>query len=323
MSKGNDIISATKAVISQYGGMKLTIRQIYYRLVAAQLIENRLSQYQYLVKLLAQARRDGVIPYTDIEDRTRQVHIPPKDETWMPGEKFNAYYNYMRDRMDKEYNLPRWTDQPVRPIVIVEKQALSSLFERVTDELGVDFIVNRGYPSLTLMYELSQRMMTKEDESRDGIEWKVIYFGDYDPSGIDIERNVGETLTDDFDMEFKIYRKAITRKQIEIYNIPPAPAKQTDSRYHSMLEQTGEVMQVELDAIEPHVLQDMIREAINEHFDLGVYSDVQELVEKRREMIRNWMSKAFNPDFKQPKNDADFDDEDEDDNDASEGGENA
>lgn len=309
MSKGDELIESAKAVIAQYGGMKLTIRQIYYRLVAAQLIPNKLSQYQYLVKLLAQARRDGDIPYTDIEDRTRTVHIPPKDEVWMPGEKFNAYYNYMH-RMDQDYDLPRWTDQPVRPIVIVEKQALSSLFQSVTDELGVDFIVNRGYPSLTLMYELAERMGRVEDDN-DGVEWKIIYFGDYDPSGIDIERNVGETLTDDFDMEFDIYRKAITRQQIADYNIPPAPAKTTDSRYNRMLEETGEVMQVELDAIEPKILQNMIREAINEHFDRDIRRDVDELVVKRRDMMRKWMSEAFNPKFTPPRNDADHDDEDE------------
>ena len=129
MSRADDILMEVVSIIQQYGGVKLTVRQIYYRLVAKQVLVNRLSSYQYLVKLLVSARKEGRIEYTDIEDRTRTVHLPPNDTIWMPGEKFNAYLNTIK-RLDETYTLPRWYGQPVRPIVIVEKQALQSVFHR-------------------------------------------------------------------------------------------------------------------------------------------------------------------------------------------------
>lgn len=307
MSKADDILNEVVSIIEQYGGVKLTVRQIYYRLVAKQVLVNRLSSYQYLVKLLVSARKEGRIEYTDIEDRTRTVHIAPGDDIWMPGEKFNAYMRTIKN-LDQTYTLPRWYGQPTRPIVIVEKQALQSVFQNITDREGVELIVNRGYPSLTLMYELSQRLEDVQDREDMDVEWKLIYFGDYDPSGIDIERHVGETLANDFNVEFDIYREAITRQQIADYNIPPAPAKTTDSRYERMLAETGEAMQVELDAIEPLMLQDMIRRSIRQYYDNDATEQRNDLIERRREMMKGWVDKAFNPDFEPPKDDEDWDD---------------
>ena len=307
MSRADDILMDVVSIIQQYGGVKLTVRQIYYRLVAKQVLVNRLSSYQYLVKLLVSARKEGRIAYTDIEDRTRTVHLPPNDTIWMPGEKFNAYLNTIK-RLDETYTLPRWYGQPVRPIIIVEKQALQSVFQNITDREEVELIVNRGYPSLTLMYELSQRLTEVQDREDMDVEWKIIYYGDYDPSGIDIERHVGETLANDFDVEFDIYREAITRKQIAEYNIPPAPAKTTDSRYQRMLEETGEAMQVELDAIEPNLLQTMIRGSIRQFYNNDASNKRIDLIAKRRDMMKNWVEDAFNPDFEEPDDDADWND---------------
>ncbi|MCK9602555.1 MAG: hypothetical protein M0R06_26140 [Sphaerochaeta sp.] len=307
MSRADDMVKEVVSIIQQYGGVKLTVRQIYYRLVAKQVLVNRLSSYQYLVKLLVSARKEGKIEYTDIEDRTRTVHLPPNDTIWMPGEKFNTYLDYIK-KLDESYTLPKWYGQPVRPIVIVEKQALQSVFQNITDLEEVELIVNRGYPSLTLMYELSKRLEEVQDREDMDVKWKLIYYGDYDPSGIDIERHVGETLANDFDVKFDIYREAITRKQIADYNIPPAPAKTTDSRYQRMLEETGEAMQVELDAIEPNLLQDMIRQSIRQFYSADANRERNYLINNRRKMMKRWVEEAFNPDFEKPDNDTDWDD---------------
>ena len=301
MSKKADIITAAAGIIKQYGGMKLTIRQLYYRLVAAQLIPNNLYSYQGVVKALVEARKDGRINYDDIEDRTRAIHSPYGiDNHEGPSSYFRRYYDFMADRMDRAYSMPKWWGQSKRVIVIVEKQALASVFQQITDDLEVDLVVCRGYPSLTLMHDIGRRFADTTEEL------EIIYFGDFDPSGADIERHVGDTLANEFSLNFNIIRKAITREQIDENHYPPAPAKESDARYEQFVADTGVAWQVELDAIEPRQLQVMIRESIEEHWDVEAAGRRKEELERRRAIIKEHMKASFNPNFERPK----LDDED-------------
>lgn len=87
-----ELAFAIKKVISQYGGMKLTVRQIYYRLVAAQLITNSLSSYQRIVKVLGWARKEGMIGWDAIEDRANN------SDAWFPAaaELLNAQAEHIQ-----------------------------------------------------------------------------------------------------------------------------------------------------------------------------------------------------------------------------------
>jgi len=73
LTKKDKILKAVQNVISSYT-QKLTLRQIYYRLVSKLVIKNTISQYKYLSRILEDARKDGLIPYKAIEDRTRDVN---------------------------------------------------------------------------------------------------------------------------------------------------------------------------------------------------------------------------------------------------------
>ena len=294
-----DLITHAKSVIRQYsGGTRLTVRQIYYRLVAKQLIPNSTGSYRSVKEALVHARRGGLIPYQDIEDRTRAIHQPSGEDEYEPAAYFNAYYSHLK-ALDQKYDLPRWWGQPKKVMVLVEKQALSAIFQSVTDECGVDLVVCRGYPSLTLLWEISQRLEDADDYTE---EFQLLYFGDFDPSGADIERATGDSLTDDFDLSFDIERVAITMDQIKLYNIPPAPAKTTDSRTAGFIADTGVAWQVELDAIEPVVLQGLIEDAIEGLFDDDIYDDIRQAeLDIRRKKVKGWVRGALNTKFKPPK----------------------
>jgi hypothetical protein len=293
------LIPAIATIIGQYSGMKLTVRQIYYRLVAAQLIENNVSSYQRIVKVLGYARRQGLISYDSIEDRTRAVHSPEKPiET--PEAFFNKFYNALQ-YLDDYYTIPKWYGQKDIVQVWVEKEALSSLFRQVTDVLGVDLVVCRGYPSLTLLHEASERLLHGFDDHTDSPNLHIVYFGDFDPSGADIQRNVDEVLDEDFDVDVDLERKAITREQIDFYNIPPAPAKKSDSRYNGFVEREGVAWQVELDAIEPRKLQGIIRTSVNHFYDSDIATERDDELERRKALMAGWSSKCLDKSFKPPK----------------------
>jgi len=275
--------------------MRLTVRQLYYRLVARQLIENSLNSYKRVVDILARARRRGDVDYESIEDRTREVKVPDHDEEEPARVYFQKFLNYVKE-LDENYTMPLWWNQPVLPIVFVEKEALASVFEEVTDPYQVDLVVCRGYPSLTLMHELSKRIIEKQ--GREGVEEVVgIYFGDFDPSGADIERSVGKSLDSDFDTPITIERAAITMEQIRRLNIPHAPAKVTDSRTNGFVAREGVAWQVELDAIEPRALQELIKTNIVQHFDVQIKRDRDEELRTRKVNLKRWVEESVDMDY--------------------------
>src|ERR687887_2515576 len=66
------IVRRVQEILKQYPGMRPTLRQIYYRLVASQQIKNSKSSYNRLSAILSQAREEGHIDPDAIEDRVRR-----------------------------------------------------------------------------------------------------------------------------------------------------------------------------------------------------------------------------------------------------------
>jgi hypothetical protein len=291
------LIEKMQDIIAQYS-TKLTVRQMYYRLVAAGVIVNSQSSYKRVGAVLVDARKDGDIDYEDIEDRTREVHITENQDYEAPAGYMNGYVDYIKE-LDTHYRIPTWWGQKKKVVVMLEKQALSSLFESITDKYAVDLVVCRGYPSLTLMYDMAERFKDNDDTIE---EIQILYYGDFDPSGMDIERHVDDTLTNDFDVDFAIDRVAINKAQIALYNIIPAPAKATDSRTAGFVRDEGVSWQVELDAIDPPVLQKMIEEQIKAQIDWTIYNKRTDEEKRRQGKIKEWITTMFNPAWVQPKN---------------------
>lgn len=268
MTKKQLLIDATNKITSQYT-TRLTLRQIYYRLVASQVIENKQSEYKYLSKVLTEARLEKKVPFANIEDRTRVPDVEYCNywtaREWLVGMIKDAYNSILG------YSIPKWYKQTTFVEVWVEKDALRGLFREVCRELEVTLVTCKGYPSITLLKESADRIK-RERRSRAVDKLVILYFGDYDPSGRDIPRNVEERLKTDFHINFELDLIALTEEQILEYNLPPVPAKKSDSRTANFISEHGD-QAVELDAIEPDVLQDLIRDAISKHYDDDKWDD--------------------------------------------------
>lgn len=298
-SKREEIIEATRGIIAEYAGIRLNLRGIHYRLFETLKVTrgigfypNTISSYKWLSDLLARARESDEIPWDAIEDQTRGIEAGYGEER-SAGSSFRGVLNYFQ-RMDSYYEIPKWWGQKSIALVILEKAALQALFSQVTQPEGIDLVPLRGYSSVTLLKEVVDSM-----ERFDGREIVGLYFGDWDPSGENIQEVVERKLRE-YGMRFTLERVAITEAQIEEYDIPPAPAKTTDSRYAEFEARHGEAIQVELDAIEPRTLQRLIREAIRSYWDRvqGARRD-RELAD-RRGRIRAWVQDAIDPDFEPP-----------------------
>ncbi len=281
MSKGigsKELLEEIKKVISEYT-TRLTVRQIYYQIVSKHLVQNILSQYQKVSKVLVEARHNGEVDWEAIEDRTRNAKGGDETEE-TPEEHFETAKNYLKNCWEY-YRLPMWKNQPIYLEVWYEKQALEGLFDSITSRYNVVQLAIRGYSSHTMGYELEQRLAEVEE----GREIHIVYFGDFDPSGMDIYRFI-QDLCERFGLVIKFERIAITPEQIKKYNIPPMIAKKSDSRYTGFVAEYGKDV-VELDALRPDVLQQLIKEAITSRFDWNIYEEVKKEQEAKRKKIKD------------------------------------
>jgi hypothetical protein len=245
-------------------GLTLTLRQLYYQMVARDHIPNNMSEYKKIINLCTKGRMGGLIDWDSIEDRLRRPRLPRWSYDMEDALVDTARY-YRLDRMKgQEWNIEVW----------LEKEALSAIVGKVTSKYHVNLMVNRGYSSCTAMRDAHQRFERHENNI-------ILYMGDHDPSGLDMIRDVydrvGEFIEWD-EYKLKVKHIALTMDQIEELSPPPNFAKVTDSRARHYIGEYGNDSW-EIDAIEPQVLSDTVENHIKEWIDLDMY-EAQLQVEK-------------------------------------------
>ncbi len=285
-----DFKSATLAVIEQANsiideyqaeGYSLTLRQLYYQFVSRALIPNTLRQYKRLGGIVSDARLAGLIDWDCIEDRTREL----EDLSWWrnPGGILHASADW--------YRTDRWDDQPYRIEVWYEKKALAGVFDRVCSQLEVDHFACIGYVSQSEVWGAAQRLIGYSERGQIPL---ILHFGDHDPSGIDMTRDIVDRL-DTFGCPLEVQRLALNMDQVEEHNPPPNPAKTTDSRYEGYIIEYGDESW-ELDALEPSVLANLVEEEVlsyrdDEKWEARIEEDESDC-ERLRLIAEHWESVA-------------------------------
>lgn len=264
-------IQEANRIIESYQakGYDLTVRQIYYRFVALDLFpedrtwvqlpnkkwvrdpngtKNAEPNYTWLGDVLGEGRMTGRIDWNAIVDRTRTLRTLAHWDSPADIVRSAAY----------SFRIDQWKDQPYRPEVWVEKDALVGIFERVCQELDVPLLSCRGYTSMSEMWGASQRLLSYKRQNQAPY---IFHFGDHDPSGKDMSRDIQDRLYVFTRHELEFDRLALNMNQIESYKPPPNPAKVTDPRAKAYIQEFGEESW-ELDSMEPEVLTGLVRTAI-------------------------------------------------------------
>lgn len=239
-------IARANSILDEYAaqGFILTLRQLYYQFVARGYIPNRQKSYKRLGGIVGDARLAGLIDWERLEDRTRNLAKL-------------QHFNGAQDALNKLagwYHVDMWAEQEWRPEVWIEKDALAGVIQGVCEENDIPYFSCRGYTSLSEMWRASLRL---RHWMRQGQKPYIIHFGDHDPSGIDMSRDICDRIRKTFlsDCEFK--RVALNMAQIEEYKPPPNPAKTTDSRYKAYIAEYGDESW-ELDALEPSKFRELV-----------------------------------------------------------------
>jgi hypothetical protein len=237
----------------------MTVRQVFYRMVAAGAIEKTEAEYKTTItRLLGELRLRGVIPFDWLADNTRWMRKPQSHSSLEEALRYTA----------QTYRRSLWDNQNAYVEVWLEKDALAGVLFAETEPWDVPLMVTRGYPSLSFVHTAAEYLREVEKPTF------IYYFGDWDPSGKDISRNL-ETRLRQFaptaDITFR--RVAVNEDQIAELGLPTRPTKKTDSRSKSF---TGD--SVELDAIPPRTLRRMVERCITGHIDPRAL-EIQKLAE--------------------------------------------
>jgi len=256
-------------IAEQYNadGYDLTLRQLYYQFVALGITAdwetgvNTERSYKRLGSIVDKARMCGVIDWLHITDRTRAAAAP-------------AHWTSPADIIESAaagYAIDKWTDQPRRVELWVEKEALAGIVGQVATARDCTYMACRGYMSSSAMWRAARRLGRILAGGQDVV---VLHLGDHDPSGIDMTRDNFDRLLlmishdHGFNaarrMEFR--RIALNMDQVDQYDPPPNPAKMSDSRANGYVDLYGSESW-ELDALPPDVLVALMNTHIDREID--------------------------------------------------------
>ena len=276
--KSLELIQIANTIMDEYRRQdyRLSLRQLYYQLVARDYIENSVKSYKRIGNLISNARNAGLVDWEMIEDRNRETIM---NTHWnSPAEIVRAAANSFR--------IDRWEGQANYVEVMVEKDALSGVLVPVCRRLDVRFTANKGYSSSSAMYEAGKRIYREYIHSDKQIH--IIYLGDHDPSGVDMTRDI----TDRLDLyagivPIKIHRLALNYDQVELWQPPENPAKETDSRFEAYADKFG-YSSWELDAVEPRTLADLVTNAVLELIDEFRWQEVEQYEDEMRAKLQRF-----------------------------------
>ena len=255
-----DLINKANVIIEEYRqqGFELTLRQLYYQFVSRDFIPNNMRSYKNLGDVINDARLAGLIDWEAIVDRTRDL-------------KSLAHWTNPAEIVEacaRQFRIDKWADQPYRVECWIEKDALVGVIEGVCNELDVPYFSCRGYTSQSEMWAAAMRLKDYYRKSQMPI---VLHFGDHDPSGKDMTRDITDRLCEFSGINVEVRRMALNMDQITQYDPPPNPAKMTDSRAEDYVAEFGHESW-ELDALEPAVIGQLIRDEVDVIRNAGLWS---------------------------------------------------
>jgi hypothetical protein len=264
---------ALYAALEQHNPM--TVRQVFYLMTTQGVVDKTEKEYKQTVgRLLLQMRIAGEIPFDWIADNTRWMRKP---------RTFSSMQEALQNTA-RTYRRALWDEQEVNVEVWTEKDALAGVLLEATRQWDVPLMVSRGFSSVTYLYEAAESIKAQDKPTY------LYYFGDHDPSGVHIDRAIEKRLRE-FAPHAEIHfeRVAVKVEQIEQWDLPTRPTKQSDSRSKNFKGDS-----VEVDAIPPQQLRQLVHDCIVQHVDRYALEMVRAAEASERELLQNLHHRLLN-----------------------------
>jgi hypothetical protein len=158
--------------------------------------------------------------------------------------------------------------QPYHLEIWVEKSTVNDELLPLCRRYGVNLVTGVGFMSITSVVSLLQRMEARGKPAR------ILYISDFDPAGDGMPTAVARQIEfqlsgSDRDFDIKLTPILLTKEQVEHYQLPRIPVKDSDRRKAQFEEHYGEGA-VELDALvalHPGALEEIVKGYIRQFRD--------------------------------------------------------
>jgi hypothetical protein len=272
----DSLMESVQVVLADFDG-SMSTRQVYYSLVSRGAVQNIPAAYERVQRLLVQMRKDGEIDQDRIVDRGRMKH---QRGGWDGAED-------MMEGVRSQYRRNLWASQRTIVMVALEKAALEGVFAEVVDEYGAALWTLRGFASEAFTFDWATEIQEFTD---DGHAVHVVYFGDADPSGLEIEHAARSALTR-HGADFTWERGGLLFEDFDTFDLVKIPIKVTDSRTRRYRTHFGD-HGAELDALPPYELRQRVNLHIEKHINREEWMrmcDVERAERATLEMVsKNW-----------------------------------
>lgn len=265
-STQDEVMSRRLALYNIVADMKpMTVRQVFYQATVRGVVEKSEAGYAKVQTDLAWLRRRNIMPYNWLADNTRWQRKP---------RTFDSIKQALDDTASF-YRKALWTDAGAYVEVWLEKDALAGVVQPITSAYDVPLMVARGYASLSFLHSAAEYIASLD------VPTFIYHCGDYDPSGVNAGEKIEETLREmapHASIHFE--RIAVNPSQIALWDLPTRPTKSTDSRAKGF-----GALSVELDAIPPQTLRDLVEVAIQRHLPFEQYQVLKAAEESERQLL--------------------------------------
>ncbi len=255
-------------------------RAIHYRLLplgvrtstgkAGFVYINDVKSSSALSRMLTRLRLCGEVPWNWICDETRPVGM------WDTYRDAAEFIGEMSEQLYQGFARDLLQSQTAYHEILLEKLTVKGFIDKVAVKYTMPTVTMRGNSSIDARYRLAERFRAS------GKRCMVLFvLTDCDPAGDSIAESTVHSLRDEFDIDVKAIRVAMTHAQAEEYNIASSVDAALDLKASSVrakfLERHGRSDAYELEAVSPEVLASLLDEAIRANIDIKAYNAEVEL----------------------------------------------
>lgn len=313
------VLKASFQILAQYKAWEspMTVRQVFYRLVAEYGFGKTEAEYKSLVGMIARSRRARQGFLLDQIIHNQLTHGEAEEDAfhdhtllpfpWIRDEKGHSYEPLVYDDFDdfidhskrqaEKMKMDRQAGQEQVLEIWCEAGGMVPLMKEIGAPWTVRVNSGGGYDSVTAKHKLAERVLHRAEKD---LKTVVLHIGDFDPSG----EGMFETLRDDVGamcrdyglgtMWYTIDRVALTEQQVIDMGVETAPPKAKDARRKGFVERHPEIARVleseditaQLEALTPPELRSLISGKIEERIEQEPYEEVlREEADLREELL--------------------------------------